>query len=1007
MKEEILDILLKLFAIISRSEGGKEEETKVVEQFLIDQFNEHTASIYYLRFVRYLQKGVEETIQELCARANKELTRAQKLFVMTRLIELVLADGVISPNERQLIEEIAFELHLPVSYVADIINFINDPFPTPVKGEINYIVPKRTPEMPNAIVIPNIRTRIKVLHFPGSNAFLLLYDKGQDRIQINGRLLLPKQIQVIGPGSIIHFKRGQVLYYSDIYNSFYKHQRDIIPILFVAQEISYRFPNGQIGLHPFSFSASSGEMIAIMGASGAGKSTLLSLLNGLKKPTSGKVLLNGIDIHKQPEKVKSLIGYVPQDDLLIEELTVFENLYYNAKLCFGKKSDKEIRKIVNNVLKDLGLYEIRNLRVGSPLNKLISGGQRKRLNIALELIREPHVLFLDEPTSGLSSQDSEIVIDLLKQLSRRGKLIFVVIHQPSSDIYTQFDKLLLLDKGGYPAFYGNPLEAIAYFRKEAEIIDYRNVACGECGNVDPDELFEILEAQVINEDGMPTGERKFTPQFWYKKFLERGKTTSPPPSPPPLPSQEYRVANPLKQFWIFFIRDLKAKWNNFSYLFLTLSEAPLLALFLTVLLKFHPFNEEYTLYKNLNFPVYLFISVIVALFLGMILSAEEIIKDRKIRKREHFLNLSYNSYLLGKCTVLMIFSAIQIASFIWIGHSIMELKEFHLEHFCILFATALFAVILGLNVSATFDSAVTAYISIPILLIPQIILSGVMVDYRQLNPSFSNQKYVPFVGDILTARWAYEALAVTTFKENQYERHFYQLHKQQSEAAYYLHHWIPTMATQIQLYLTDADTNVIHLIANEVSKLTYRFSDIDTSLLRKPDLNDKKACLLYVSNASRLLSKLKTFFQYRFQATQKDLDERIRQFPSDSLETLKQLYHNEQLEKLVRNKNLPIQILRLHNELIPIIDPIFMTPLSSGSFFDYRTPLYVPEKPILGYYFPTYQFNLSVIGLLIFLFYITLALDIFRRTGNGFVLLWFQLRRIVWKKQEQENPIAL
>ena len=103
------------------------------------------------------------------------------------------------------------------------------------------------------------------------------------------------------------------------------------------------------------------------------------------------------------------------------------------------------------VLMDIDLIGIKNLAVGDPINKYISGGQRKRLNIALELIREPSVLFADEPTSGLSSMDSEMVMLLLKEQTLKGRLVIVNIHQPSSDIYKLFDKLLIMDKGGYPA----------------------------------------------------------------------------------------------------------------------------------------------------------------------------------------------------------------------------------------------------------------------------------------------------------------------------------------------------------------------------------------------------------------------------------------------------------------------------------------------------------------------------------------------------------------------------
>jgi len=206
-------------------------------------------------------------------------------------------------------------------------------------------------------------------------------------------------------------------------------------VTFEAAKISYKFPTGQIGIHELSFIERSGKLIGIMGASGSGKTTLLNLLNGNYIPTTGQVLINGLNLHQDKEKLHGIIGYVPQEDFLVEELTVFENLYFNAKLSFGDYNDLRITKEVIKLLKDLGLYEIKDNVVGSPLNRKISGGQRKRLNIALELIRKPPVLFLDEPTSGLSSSDSENIMDLLKELTLQGKLVFVVIHQPSSDIY--------------------------------------------------------------------------------------------------------------------------------------------------------------------------------------------------------------------------------------------------------------------------------------------------------------------------------------------------------------------------------------------------------------------------------------------------------------------------------------------------------------------------------------------------------------------------------------------
>ena len=208
---------------------------------------------------------------------------------------------------------------------------------------------------------------------------------------------------------------------------------------FCGRNINFRFPNSDNGMHDLSFTLRNGELLAIMGGSGTGKTTLLSLLNGTLKPQEGSITINGHDI-SEPE-AKALIGYVPQDDLLIEELTVYQNLWFTAKLCFEGMNEEQLDKRVMKTLKDLGLDAAKNLKVGSAINKFISGGQRKRLNIALELIREPAVLFLDEPTSGLSSADTEKVINLLKEQTQKGKLIIVNIHQPSSDVYKLFDRL--------------------------------------------------------------------------------------------------------------------------------------------------------------------------------------------------------------------------------------------------------------------------------------------------------------------------------------------------------------------------------------------------------------------------------------------------------------------------------------------------------------------------------------------------------------------------------------
>ncbi|MBN2443915.1 MAG: ATP-binding cassette domain-containing protein, partial [Spirochaetales bacterium] len=289
---------------------------------------------------------------------------------------------------------------------------------------------------------------------------------------------------------------------------------------FTVDHLTYKFKSGRIGIDAISFETKSGELVGIMGASGAGKSTLLQLLLGYNKPDSGNVYINGEDFYKNFDKIRHYIGYVPQDDLLFENLTVYQNLFFTAKIRMPSKNKKEIDYLIDNVLKDIGLLDKKYLRVGNPVQKVLSGGQRKRLNIGLELLTNPDLFFLDEPTSGLSSKDSEMIINLLSHLSKRGKIIFVIIHQPGSDLYKMFDKLLLLDVGGKLAYYGGSLHAIQYFKNFFPVRD-DFIECPACGNVNPEIIFNVLEKKELGKDGLPLYTKKESWGKGVEKFFRK------------------------------------------------------------------------------------------------------------------------------------------------------------------------------------------------------------------------------------------------------------------------------------------------------------------------------------------------------------------------------------------------------------------------------------------------------------------------------------------------------
>ena len=661
---------MQLFAIIAKPQSNDKERRGVVEAFLKRLLNQELVQKYLSTYDKEfdearkkLEKSSAERregaiairIRKLCKEINEQgqLDQEQRIVVVIQVLEFCKSGGQeVSQLELGFISTLAEGLNITSEEYDFIEKFVLNPF-TNIPPTSNLLIINSTKDFNSGeakhVFKDLLKGHIWILFVPSVKNYFVRFT-GSGELSMNGQLLQEDKVYPFSQGSSIKGYKITPIYYWDVTMQFLKEEFKASRVVYEVNNLEYRFKSGKVGIHHMSFKEESGRMVGIMGASGAGKSTLLSVLNGTNTPYDGEVLINGASIHKEKDKVKGLIGYVSQDDLLIEELTVSENLYYNAKLCFDNLTEEEIVARVENTLKNLGLYEIRDMKVGSPLNKKISGGQRKRLNISLELIREPAIMFLDEPTSGLSSRDSENILDLLKELARKGKLLFIVIHQPSSEIFKMFDKLIILDTGGYLIYNGNPVDSIEYFKRKIEQANYNESECYVCGNVNPEQIFNIVETKVFTESGQPTETRRISPADWSNHYksgrkeekLERGTS---------IPEINFKTPNKLKQFIVFTKRDILSKVADTQYLLITLLEAPILAFFLAFLIRYFDesvSNPHYTLYDNSNLPVYIFMSVIVAIFMGLTVSAEEIIKDRKILKREAFLNLSWNSYLMSK-----------------------------------------------------------------------------------------------------------------------------------------------------------------------------------------------------------------------------------------------------------------------------------------------------------------------------------------------------------------------
>jgi ABC-type multidrug transport system ATPase subunit len=1000
MSEQILKALMELFAIIARPESDASDRRTVVSSFLKRMLNQELVNDYLKVFDEYyskhqtlhIERGAKRIgpdsvkILKICDQINRELTQKQKIIVLVRLFEFVNSDDdEITDQEFEFILVVAGSFYIDEKEYNRIKEFTINPFDS-IPNSSNILIIDNNPDHSSKkikhIYSEFLEGQLRILHVTTSNMYIMRYI-GEHEMYLNGQLLPEDKVHVLYTGSSIRNHHIKPIYFSDIVSVF-REEKLKSRIVFEIKDICYQFRDGKYGLNKLSFSEESGRLVGIMGASGAGKSTLLNVLNGSVKPTTGEILINGINIHDEKEKVEGLIGHVSQDDLLIEELTVYQNLYYNAKLCFDNYTETEIKNAVNKVLQNLGLYEIKDVQVGTPLNKMISGGQRKRLNIALELIREPAILFLDEPTSGLSSRDSENIMDLLKDLTLKGKLVFVVIHQPSSDIFKMFDQLLILDSGGYLIYNGDPIDSIIYFKTREHRADWSESECQECGNVNPEQIFNIVESLVIDEYGKLTETRKISPKEWHDYFLDysKGKERKLKISRE-LPSISFKIPNKLKQFFVFAIRDMLSKLANTQYLIITFLEAPILAFILAFIIKYRDVSETnelgYTFIGNSNLPVYIFMSVIVAVFMGLTLSAEEIIKDRKILKREAFLNLSWSSYLLSKAAVMFIISALQAFTFVLIGNGIMEIKGMYFHYWLILFSAWASSNIMGLLISDSFKTVVTIYILIPFLVIPQIILSGVMVKYEKLNPSISSPSRIPVYGELMTARWGFEALAVHQFMENDYQKQFYDLNKKMSIAEYKKNYWVKNLLNKVDFLEKYYDNpkykskiqSHLQLLRNEISKelsknQVVKFNSLDSLYHNKLSNSVIDQTREYLKNINRLYIRV---YNKVCDSRDKVISD-LQKTPEDKQKfvELKRAYYNDKLTEFAENRNEIVRIIEYKGHLYQKIDPIYMDP----EYKFVKAHFYSPRKQVFGRFYSTFWVNLCVIWVMTLLLYVIL-----------------------------------
>jgi len=1004
MDESVLQALMRLFAMVAsvNEEGYARNERDVLIEYLQRQFSDELVAKYLDLFDQFTKEyhldiqisANKETsfrrslIDRECAKLNTELQRSQKILVLVFLLDFINKGEDSSAIELDFLDAVVENLRLNRDEFNDALAFTFDRIGEVInKSNLLFIDsdPKASDRKIKHLRIEKIQGRIKVLHINSTNTYILRY-YGSQVLTLNSHVIKANRTYIWAVGSVIKNPRFGSIYYIWIAGRFIK-ATSSTNFVFEARNIEFSYGGGPHGIKRFYLNEESGRLIGIIGGSGSGKSTLLKVLSGVFKPRSGSILINGFDIHKNHDRLEGVIGYVPQDDFLIKELTVFENLYINARLSFSEYSEKQIVQVVDEALLNFDLTEARDLSVGDSLNTYISGGQRKRLNIALELLREPSVLFVDEPTSGLSSADSEKVMNLLKRQTFKGKLVFANIHQPSSEIFRLFDKLLVVDQGGRVIYYGNPLDAISYFKRASNYVDAEESECLACGNIEVDQILRNVEARIIDVNGRLTRKRKTAPEEWYKLYNERIDPIIQQIKRPftnTIPQSLYRIPPRWKQIRIFFKRDILAKLKNSQYLVITLLEAPILALLLSFYTRSARDSSglltNYTFGLNENLPSYLFMAVIVALFLGLVISAEEIFRDRKLLERERFLNLSRFSYLTSKISILYIISALQMILFVIIGNTILEIRSMTWHYFLILFSASCLANMIGLNISSGFKSVVTIYILVPLILVPQLLFSGVVVDFQNLNRAIYSAKVVPRIGDSMTSRWVYEALVVTQFKDNAYEQPVFDHEFVMSNSMFRKAYIIPALQEMIDKLTGSTDEQQIGnnplIIKNEIVKISNELKlptpkSVDNLLRGDYSLSVREDLISYLNDAHAQYHSmyLKSNIQRENILTENYGDNK------GELVKAKRLFYNDKLASLVKNDQELTEYVLFDNEFVRMREPVFTPPQSKNG----RAHFYAPYKQIRELKIDTFWYNILMIWISVLIWFAILYYDALRK----------------------------
>lgn len=802
MNRQTLSSILKLFAISANKQDSSDTNaiTLKFRHFLNEIIENQYIEEYISEFVRALDEYSSFSSKRLslnsvrliriCNETSQNLSPDDRIQVLFYLEKLLFPADEQSEEFMQLVADI---YEIDANVLADIENLH-------CENPTNCYQISKSDNNHNSEPVsePIDRQSQPVGLFIILSSNLAAIKSLGNEISINGNILANGSIELVGNESIVKISNNKKYYLKDIV-AIASEKNKCNRFSLILNNISITRRN-KTYLHPLSCEMHSGELIGIIGRSGSGKTTLLKAIAGIEKLHIGNIFKRSYNGDSQFTK-----AFLAQANALIPLFTVREHIEQRLDFLQDKSNrDEKVNRALKNVELETFSNNIAAKSDGSPWQ--ISGGQQKRLGIAMEMLADPEVFILDEPTSGLSSTDSQKIIQLLRQITYEQKLVIASIHQPDFETFMMFDKILIIDDGGYPIFYGAPSAAAEYFRSITGRIDKASLLET---NFNPGVILNIINETAHNSESGTT-KRITSPEEWYERFVKNSISQPTPESVKPL---DKRKSNGIKSFAaqlkFSFMCDLRNKVRTA----MIVGIPPLMAVAMSLLTRFSH-SEEYAYYSNPNIPAWLMMLLITAFFLGLVVSAHEFIFLRQFHRSEHIIKDKSTSLSLAKITKYTIHSAI-MSLLLTLPATLIEGNLFFLgKLFVINWLLTFCGSLTSMILSLFFRNLSTVYLLIPIIVIPQMIFSGGLVQYDNFNRNFVKGNGMPIFADIMPIRWADEACMTEAYLINPVEQEIFDAKVSLYQAAEKLENSPDDLAVRKQK--DDAQTKIDRTLENIV-----------------------------------------------------------------------------------------------------------------------------------------------------------------------------------------------